>query len=623
MGKLDTYQVLARINEAKDVRALKKEELLLLCQEIRDYLIDTVSKNSGHFASNLGVVELTVALHYVFNTPEDKIVWDVGHQSYPHKILTGQKEKLDTIRKKDGLHSFIWRNETVYDLLSTGHASTSIGSALGLAVAQKLFNTNNQVVAVIGDGAISGGMAFEALNHAGSLEGLNLLVILNDNEMSISQNVGSLAKGLSHLMSTPHYVKFVEGGKKVLENLPAIRDFALRAQEHFKGMIMPGTLFEEFGFNYIGPVDGHDIKSLVSILKNLKETGGLQFLHIVTKKGKGYAKAEEDPVCYHGVPVFDKEKGIENNKNKVDKSFSATFGKWLCDIAAVDETIIGITPAMRVGSCMDEFATKYKDRFFDVAIAEQHALVFASGLAAGGLRPIVGIYSSFLQRAYDSVIHDIAIQDLPIVLAIDRAGIVGPDGPTHQGVFDIAYLKTVPNIMIFAPSTLKELYLLLNTAYNCNHPVAVRYPRDTGLEYEALDSLSITDTLEVGKGLIVNQGKKVAILAFGSLLHAIEKQAIEHGFTLCNMLFVKPLDEELVCNMAQSHDYVVTIEEGSILGGIGEQIAAIIAAKCYNTKVLNLGVPDAFVPQGTRQEALDSANLSDAKILEAILNFVE
>lgn len=623
MGKLDTYKVLAKINDAKDVRALKKEELLLLCQEIRDYLIDTVSKNSGHFASNLGVVELTVALHYVFNTPEDKIVWDVGHQSYPHKILTGQKDKLDTIRKKDGLHSFIWRNETAYDLLSTGHASTSIGSALGLAVAQKAFNTNNQVVAVIGDGAISGGMAFEALNHAGSLEGLNLLVILNDNEMSISQNVGSLAKGLSHLMSTPHYVKFVEGGKKVLENLPAIRDFALRAQEHFKGMIMPGTLFEEFGFNYIGPVDGHDLKSLVFILRNLKETGGLQFLHIVTKKGKGYAKAEEDPICYHGVPVFDKNKGIEENKNKVDKSFSATFGKWLCDIAAVDETIVGITPAMRVGSCMEEFALQYKDRFFDVAIAEQHALVFASGLAAGGLHPIVAIYSSFLQRAYDSVIHDIAIQDLPIILAIDRAGVVGPDGPTHQGIFDIAYLKAIPNIMIFTPSTLKELYLLLNTAYNCAHPVAIRYPRDNGLEYEDLANLQVTDTLTVGKGQVIHKGQKVAILAFGSLLHSIKEQVIEQNFTLCNMLFVKPLDEDLIFSMAQSHDYIITLEEGCIQGGIGEHITSILAAKCYNTKVLNLGVPDEFVPQATRQEALDIACLSSAKIMEAILNFVE
>lgn len=613
------YQILDKINGAEDVRALNKEDLPLLCQEVRDFLIKTVSQSSGHFASGLGVVELTVALHYVFNTPKDNLIWDVGHQAYPHKILTGLKDKLHTIRKKDGIHAFIWRGETEYDVLSTGHASTSIGSALGLAVAKRNLGKDDKVVAIIGDGAISGGMAFEALNHAGSLEGLNLLVILNDNEMSISENVGSLAKGLSHILSNPHYGKFVEGGKKVLEKLPAVRDFALRAQEHFKGMLMPGTLFEEFGFNYIGPVDGHDIKSLVSILSNIKELGGLQFLHVVTKKGKGYAKAELDPICYHGVPCFDPKEGI--CKKSDDGTFSACFGKWLCNTAARDKALVGITPAMRVGSCMDEFAKSFPKRFFDVAIAEQHAVVFASGLAAGGLKPVVAIYSSFLQRAYDCVIHDVVIQDLPIILAVDRAGVVGPDGPTHQGSYDIAFLKALPNLAIFAPSTLKELYLMLNTALVYGHPVAVRYPRAKGIDYT--DQYETDATLEIGKAEVLVKGQQVAILAFGPIAQDLQVKASERGYTLCNMRFIKPFDEQLVLELAKTHKYFVTVEDGVISGGIGEHIAAFLTNHHLENQVLNLGLPDRLIMEGTRDEILDSLGLSASKIINSIEIFVE
>ncbi|MDY5903707.1 MAG: 1-deoxy-D-xylulose-5-phosphate synthase, partial [Succinivibrio sp.] len=425
--------LLDTIKSTDDLRHLPVSELDDLCAEIRSYLIDSVSKTAGHLSSGLAVVELTTALHYVFDTPNDKIIWDVGHQSYPHKILTGHKDELKTIRQKDGLHAFIWRNETPYDLLSTGHASTSIGSALGLAVAQKQLATHNKVVAVIGDGAMSGGCAYEGINLAGSTKDVDLIVILNDNEMSISKNVGSLSQYLASIITSPYYVKFIEGGRKVLENLPSLKQLAEKAQEHVKGMIMPGTFFEELGFNYIGPIDGHDIGNLVSILQNVKKIGGLQLVHVVTKKGKGYKPAELDPTLYHGVPTFDPEVGIQAKAPSQSLSYSDSFGKWLCTQAQADKTLIGITPAMTTGSGMSEFADKFKDRFYDVGIAEQNALVFASGLAAGGMHPVVSIYSTFLQRAYDGLIHDMAIQNLPIVVCIDRAGIVGPDGPTHQG----------------------------------------------------------------------------------------------------------------------------------------------------------------------------------------------
>ena len=529
----DKFQLLNGINDATDVRALPRDALPQLCAEVRSCLIDTVSKTAGHLASGLGVVELTVALHYVYDTPKDIIVWDVGHQAYPHKILTGHRHELQTIRQKNGLHAFIWRGETPYDLISTGHASTSIGSALGLAVAErnKPQDKRRKVIAVIGDGALSGGCAFEALNQAGSFKDIDLTVILNDNEMSISENVGSIAQGLSHVISSPHYVKLVEGGKRILKSFPAVRDLALRAQEHVKGMLMPGTLFEELGFNYIGPVDGNDVERLTTILQNIKEISGLKFLHIITKKGKGYEPAEQDPVCYHGVPAFNPEQGIDRNSTKEDRSYSAAFGRWLCDRAVTDRKLMGITPAMRIGSGMAEFARTYPHQFFDVGIAEQHAMVFASGLAAGGLRPVVNIYSSFMQRAYDGLIHDMAIQDLPIMLCLDRGGVVGPDGPTHNGSFDIAYTRTVPNLLIMAPSTRHELYTMMNTGYAYEHPCVIRYPRSNG---ESLMELS-ADGSERPVRLSLEQTLKIGQVECLHLTHSHQAQLNDHWRELLGM----------------------------------------------------------------------------------------
>ena len=529
----DKFQLLNGINDATDVRALPRDALPQLCAEVRSCLIDTVSKTAGHLASGLGVVELTVALHYVYDTPKDIIVWDVGHQAYPHKILTGHRQELQTIRQKNGLHAFIWRGETPYDLISTGHASTSVGSALGLAVAErnKPQDKRRKVIAVIGDGALSGGCAFEALNQAGSFKDIDLTVILNDNEMSISENVGSIAQGLSHVISSPHYVKLVEGGKRILKSFPAVRDLALRAQEHVKGMLMPGTLFEELGFNYIGPVDGNDVERLTTILQTIKEISGLKFLHIITKKGKGYEPAEQDPVCYHGVPAFNPEQGIDRNSTKEDRSYSAAFGRWLCDRAVTDRKLMGVTPAMRIGSGMAEFARTYPHQFFDVGIAEQHAMVFASGLAAGGLRPVVNIYSSFMQRAYDGLIHDMAIQDLPIMLCLDRGGVVGPDGPTHNGSFDIAYTRTVPNLLIMAPSTRHELYTMMNTGYAYEHPCVIRYPRSNG---ESLMELS-ADGSERPVRLSLEQTLKIGQVECLHLTHSHQAQLDDHWRELLGM----------------------------------------------------------------------------------------
>lgn len=695
----DKFQLLNGINDATDVRALPRDALPQLCAEVRSCLIDTVSKTAGHLASGLGVVELTVALHYVYDTPKDIIVWDVGHQAYPHKILTGHRQELQTIRQKNGLHAFIWRGETPYDLISTGHASTSVGSALGLAVAErnKPQDKRRKVIAVIGDGALSGGCAFEALNQAGSFKDIDLTVILNDNEMSISENVGSIAQGLSHVISSPHYVKLVEGGKRILKSFPAVRDLALRAQEHVKGMLMPGTLFEELGFNYIGPVDGNDVERLTTILQNIKEISGLKFLHIITKKGKGYEPAEQDPVCYHGVPAFNPEQGIDRNSTKEDRSYSAAFGRWLCDRAVTDRKLMGVTPAMRIGSGMAEFARTYPHQFFDVGIAEQHAMVFASGLAAGGLRPVVNIYSSFMQRAYDGLIHDMAIQDLPIMLCLDRGGVVGPDGPTHNGSFDIAYTRTVPNLLIMAPSTRHELYTMMNTGYAYEHPCVIRYPRSNGeslMELSADGSerpvrLSLEQTLKIGQveclhlthshqaqlddhwrellGMTADNvpslpapavsgattadvitvnasadaatvavaandsehvadnalGKqhKIALLCFGTCAHDLVPLAQSEDLTLINMRFIKPLNEDLVRALAAEYDLLVTVEEGAKLGGIGEHIAAVVAAlprSKQRASVLTLGLNDAFIMEGLRPELLAEQGMSPQGIKERI-----
>lgn len=706
-SKLKDYQLnqlLSKINDAKDIRELSRDDLPQLCSEVRSCLIDTVSKTAGHLASGLGVVELTVALHYVFDTPDDVLVWDVGHQAYPHKILTGHRDQFPTIRQHNGLHAFIWRNETPYDLLTTGHASTSIGSALGIAVAEsaKPKNARRKVVAIIGDGALSGGCAFEALNHAGTFKDVDLTVILNDNEMSISENVGSMAQGLSHVISSPHYVKLIEGGKRILTSLPKVRDLALRAQEHVKGMLMPGTLFEEFGFNYIGPVDGHDIGRLVTILQNVRDMPGLKFLHVVTKKGKGYAPAEKDPICYHGVPAFNPEEGINVAPVGDDRSYSAAFGRWMCDKAAHDKKLMAITPAMRIGSGLVEFARKYPQQFFDVAIAEQHAMVFASGLAAGGMRPVVNIYSSFMQRAYDGLIHDMAVQDLPITLCIDRGGIVGPDGPTHNGSFDIAYTRAVPNLIIMAPSSRHDLYYMLNTAYEYGHPAVIRYPRSGGEAFEAEDaansSLDQNIVLPIGSVECLNLAKfhqeffknskdeevksleylmgfgttpslpgvkcipysssenkdeaateanadksyveakivedgvhhevkkigelaKVALLCFGPMAHEALELAKAQDVTLINMRFIKPVNEELISYLAKTYDLLVTVEEGAKLGGIGEHISSIVASDLKaKARVMNIGIGDKFMMEGTRKQILEEQGISASQIMDAIYN---
>lgn len=607
--------LLETINGPEDLRKLPESELADVCSEVRSYLIDTVSKTAGHLASGLATVELAVALHYVFNTPDDKIIWDVGHQAYPHKILTGHREELKTIRRKNGLHAFIWRGETDFDVLSTGHASTSVGSALGLAMAAQRMHKDYHTVAVIGDGALSGGAAYEALNHAGDNPDLNLLVILNDNEMSISHNVGAVASGLNKILANPHYVKLVKGGDQVLKKLPAIREIAMRAQEHVKGMVMPGTLFEELGFHYSGPINGHDVKTLIAVLRNLKELGGLQFLHIFTKKGKGYTPAEQDPTSYHGVPVFDPDLGIQENP-KQELTFSAGFGRWLCDMAKRDSTLAGITPAMRVGSAMNEFAREFPDQFFDVGIAEQHAMIFASGLAAGGMHPVVNMYSTFLQRAYDGVIHDFALQDLPILLAVDRAGIVGPDGATHQGAYDIAFLRTVPNLVIMTPSTLDEQYLMLNTGYALGHPAVVRFPRAMGVRNH--EHISNDDVLEIGKGRVLHQGHKVAVAAFGPVAFELIDVCRKHDITLCDMRFVKPLDLKLLDELAMSHELLLSVEEGSELGGIGEEIARYFEEQRYSCRVEVAGIPDQFVLEDTRASILHELKLDAQGIIERV-----
>ena len=614
--------MLEKVNSLEDLKKLNIEDKKILAKDIRKYILEIVSKNGGHLASNLGVVELTIAIDSVFNLPEDKVVWDVGHQTYVHKILTGRKEQMKTLRTLNGIAGFPKTNESETDCFNTGHSSTSISAALGMARARDIEGKNNSVIAVIGDGALTGGMALEALNDAG-YSGTRMTVILNDNEMSISENVGGLAQGLSRVLSNPHYAKLVEGGKKVLEKLPAIRRFALRAQEHVKGMIMPGTLFEEFGFNYIGPVDGHDVRGLVQILQNVKEIGGLQFLHVVTCKGKGYPPAEKDPICYHGVPRFDPAEGVHPTPFPSDRSFSAVFGRWMCDKAAQNDKLVGITPAMRIGSALDEFAKRYPERFFDVAIAEEHSLVFASGLAAGGMRPVVAIYSTFLQRAYDSVFHDLALQDLPIMLAIDRAGVVGPDGPTHHGAFDIAALKAIPNLIIMAPSSRDELYKMLNTGFKLGKPCAVRYPRTEGVG--ELDGITLDDTVELGKGRILCEGAKTVLLCFGAFSQDYLEYAKDKGYTLVDMRFIKPWDEALVKELMKTHERIVTVEDGVVKGGIGEEIASFVQRERGDRqiKVLNLGLPDRYIMEGTRKEIMHDLKLDVSGLDETLAAFLK
>ncbi len=601
------------VDMPEQLRQLSRKQLPQLATELREFLVESVSQTGGHLSSNLGVVELTIALHYVFNTPEDRLVWDVGHQTYPHKILTGRRSAMASLRKAGGIAGFPRRQESEYDTFGVGHSSTSISAALGMAIAAQQQGLDKRAVAIIGDGAMTAGMAFEALNNAGAMDA-NLLVILNDNDMSISPNVGALQNYLAKLLSSRLYTSVRKSGEKVLGVMPPVLEFAKRAEEHMKGMMTPSTLFEEFGFNYIGPIDGHDLDTLIATLNNIKQLKGPQFLHIVTQKGHGYAPAESDPGKFHGVGKFNPDNGsaVPNNGKK---TYTQVFGDWLVDMAATDNRLIGITPAMCDGSGLNAFAEIYPDRFYDVGIAEQHALTFAAGLACEGLKPVVAIYSTFLQRAYDQLIHDIALQNLPVVFAIDRAGLVGADGPTHAGSFDLSYLRCIPNMMVMAPSDENECRQMLTTAYQFNGPSAVRYPRGGGPGADIKHDLT---SIEIGKGEIRRHGKKIAILAFGSMLTPSLAAAEELDATVANMRFVKPLDVDLIMQLANSHDLIVTVEENAVMGGAGTAVAEALQAIRKNSKVLCLGLPDTFIEHGVHETMLAECGL-DAKGIRAAI----
>ncbi|QIM68446.1 1-deoxy-D-xylulose-5-phosphate synthase [Basfia succiniciproducens] len=614
---MQNYPLLSLINSPEDLRLLNKDQLPQVCNELREYLLESVSRTSGHLASGLGTVELTVALHYIFKTPFDQLIWDVGHQAYPHKILTGRRERMTTIRQKDGIHPFPWREESEFDVLSVGHSSTSISAGLGIAIAAEKENAGRKTVCVIGDGAITAGMAFEAMNHAGALH-TDMLVILNDNEMSISENVGGLNNHLARIFSGSIYSSLRDSSKKILDTMPPIKNFMKKTEEHMKGVISPiSTLFEELGFNYIGPIDGHNIEELIATLSNMKTLKGPQFLHIRTKKGKGYTPAEQDPIGFHGVPKFDYHTG-QLPKSTATPTYSQIFGEWLCETAEQDEKLIGITPAMREGSGMVEFSNRFPDQYFDVAIAEQHAVTLAAGLAIGGYKPVVAIYSTFLQRAYDQVIHDVAIQNLPVLFAIDRAGIVGADGPTHQGAFDLSFLRCIPNLIIMAPSNENECRLMLHTGYCCGKPAAVRYPRGNaiGVELEPLREL------EIGKSNLVRQGQDIAILNFGTLLPNALDVAEKLNATVVDMRFVKPLDYERINELAKTHRTLVTLEENTIQGGAGSAVSEVVNIQQHHVNILHLGLPDEFVAQGTQQEVLKELKLDATGIEEQIKNFL-
>lgn len=616
---MNKYPLLSKIDSPDELRALGKEQLSQVCDELRAYLLETVSQSSGHLASGLGCVELTVALHYVYKTPFDQLIWDVGHQAYPHKILTGRRDQMSTIRQKNGIHPFPWREESEFDVLSVGHSSTSISAGLGIAVAAEKENAGRKTVCVIGDGAITAGMAFEALNHAGALH-TDMLVILNDNEMSISKNVGALNNHLARLFSGSLYTNVRDGSKKFLDKVPTVKNFMKKTEEHMKGVMFSpeSTLFEELGFNYIGPIDGHNIEDLVATLTNMRELKGPQFLHIRTKKGKGYAPAENDPTGFHGVPKFDPMSGTLPKSNS-KPTYSKIFGDWLCEMAENDPHLVGITPAMCEGSGMVEFSQRFPNQYFDVAIAEQHALTFAAGLAIGGYKPVVAIYSSFLQRAYDQLIHDVAIQNLPVLFAIDRAGVVGADGQTHQGAFDISFMRCIPNLVIMTPSDENECRQMLYTGYQCGKPAAVRYPRGNAVGVE----LAPLQSLELGKSNLIGQGEEIAILNFGTLLpHAIEV-AEKLNATVVDMRFVKPIDENRILQISQTHKIIVTLEENAIQGGAGSAVAEVLNSHAKFTALLQLGLPDFFIPQGTQQEIMSDLGLDAKGIEEKVQQFIK
>jgi 1-deoxy-D-xylulose-5-phosphate synthase len=602
------YDLLKTVNYPHELRRLEERQLKQLADELRAFLLDSVSQTGGHLSSNLGTVELTIALHYVFDTPHDRIVWDVGHQTYGHKVLTGRREGMDRLRMWGGLAGFPRREESEYDTFGTAHSSTSISAALGMAVASRLAGIKRSVVAVIGDGAMSAGMAFEALNNAGD-SAANLLVILNDNEMSISPPVGALNKYLAKLMSGRFYSAAKRAGEKVLGEL------AKRAEEHVKGMVTPSTMFEELGFNYIGPIDGHDLDALLPTLRNMKELKGPQFLHVVTRKGQGYKLAEADPVLYHGVSKFDAANGIVGGKTGGKQTYTQIFGDWLCDMAAKDPRLVGITPAMREGSGLVGFARRYPDRYFDAGIAEQHAVTFAAGLACEGYKPVVAIYSTFLQRAYDQLIHDVQIQNLPVLFAIDRAGLVGADGATHNGSFDLSYLRCLPNLTVMTPSDENECRQMLYTGFQMTTPVAVRYPRGTGPGVELRKEMT---ALPIGRGELRRRGAKVAILAFGPLLQPALEAAEELNATVANMRFVKPLDEALVAELAASHELLVTAEENVVMGGAGSAVIEALQRMGKTVAVLQLGLPDRFIDQGDPGIQLAHAGLNKDGLLKSI-----
>ncbi|CAP43402.1 1-deoxy-D-xylulose-5-phosphate synthase [Bordetella petrii] len=610
-----TTELLDRIHSPDDVRQLDRRELKALAEELRGFVLESVSRTGGHLSSNLGTVELTLALHRVFDTPHDRIVWDVGHQSYPHKILTGRRAGMASLRQEGGISGFPKRSESEYDAFGTAHSSTSISAALGMAVASRNAGIQRQHIAVIGDGAMSAGMAFEAMNNAGVTPDINLLVVLNDNDMSISPPVGALNRYLARLMSGRFYAAAKNVGRAMLQHVPPVLELARRFEEHAKGMVTPATLFEEFGFNYVGPIDGHDLDALVPTLQNLKALQGLQFLHVVTRKGHGYKLAEADPVLYHGPGKFDPAVGIQQGKASTRKTFTQVFGQWLCDMAERDERLVGITPAMREGSGLVEFERRFPRRYFDVGIAEQHAVTFAAGLACEGQKPVVAIYSTFLQRGYDQLIHDVALQNLDVTFALDRAGLVGADGATHAGNYDIAYLRCVPNMVVAAPSDENEARLLLSTCYEYPGPASVRYPRGAGRGAEISPGL---DTVPMGKGIVRRQGRGIAILAFGTLTQAALAAAEALDATVADMRFVKPIDRELILQLAAGHDAIVTVEEAAIMGGAGSAVIEVLHHEGVVVPVLQLGLPDRFIDHGDQAALLAGLGLDAAGIERSI-----
>ncbi len=608
--------LLQAIHLPTDLRALPEGRLEDLCTQLRQYLIRTVATRGGHFAAGLGTVELTVALHYVFDTPRDRLVWDVGHQAYPHKVLTGRRERLDTIKQAGGLAPFPSRGESEYDTFGVGHSSTSISAALGMAVAAELAAEDRKVVAIIGDGALTGGMAWEALLNAGSRRNTNLLVILNDNDMSISENVGALSNYFANVLSGRMYATLRAGGKKILKQMPTMWELARRSEEMMKGMVLPGTIFEEFGFNYIGPIHGHDIKELVKTLRNMRNLKGPQLLHVVTRKGKGYDPAEKDPIKWHGPGPFDPASGTIFKEKAQGPTYSQIFGKWLCDMAALDPRIVGITPAMREGSGLVEYSKKFPTRYFDVAIAEQHAVTFAAGLACEGFKPVVAIYSTFLQRAYDQLIHDVALQNLPVLFALDRAGLVGGDGATHQGSYDYSFLRCIPNLTVMAPADENECRQMLYTATTIGGPSAVRYPRGQGPGVAQVEEMT---ALPVGKAQLRREGRSgLLILAFGAPVSAAEAIGERLDATVVNMRFIKPLDEELVLRLAARHRALVTIEENAVAGGAGSAVVELLAGCAHALPTLTLGIPDRFIEHGSREDCLKLAELDQPSLAAAV-----